>query len=367
MAIRLCRECGFPYWLSKLICWNQNGTITMKANPRYRVVIIEADFLTDLFARIEKSMGISISHLVFEAQRNASIDTIGSQLARFPYSLGRLGPNRRLVVRAFCRLSAWLGQAYARPLEYRPGRGGEALIRNPYNRELMAAIIVGAFESLERRPFEHHWKESENGEIIAVRPAQSRPEVAERMALEYPPILPGHFFMPRCPSCGVPHELSHLRWNDEEGTIIDTRRDVRVVLLDGFVPNVVFRELERELGSDIYPLIIEAEKEYTHRRMRALGVVGDPDGVLPRRERESIYENTLSTLPTRGQGNPVQYEYGYEGLTVTVENPYNEHLLAGQMAALFEAAEGREALIKWHSPQPSSVVFTARAREYQKS
>jgi hypothetical protein len=58
----------------------------------------------------------------------------------------------------------------------------------------------------------------------------------------------------------------------------------------------------------------------------------------------------------------VQYDYGLEGLTVTVENPYNEHLLAGQMAALFEAAEGREAEIEWHSPEPSSVVFTARAR-----
>ncbi len=367
MGMRKCRGCGFPYWLSRLISWNESGTITMKANPNYRAVIIEADFLTDLFSRIEESMGLSISHLVFEAQRNAAVETIGSQLARFPYALGRWGPNRRLVVQAFCRLSSWLGQAYARPLRYRPGRGGEAVIRNPYNRELMAAIVVGAFESLERRPFEYHWKEQGEDEVIVVRAAESRPEISQRMALEYPAILPGHFYMPRCPSCGVPRELAHLRWDEREGTITDTRRDVRVVFLDGFVPGVVFRELERELGSDIYPLIIQAEKDYTHRRMKDLGISGRLEGVLPKRERESIYENVLATLPPRGQGNPVEYEYGFEGLTVTVENPYNEHLLAGQMAALFEAAEGREAEISWCSPQPSSVVFTARARQRQEA
>jgi hypothetical protein len=97
--------------------------------------------------------------------------------------------------------------------------------------------------------------------------------------------------------------------------------------------------------------------------MRELGIVGDGAAVLPRRERESIYENALATLPLRGQGNPVNYEYGYEGLAVTVDNPYNEHLLAGQMAALFEIAEGKEAEVAWSSHEPSSVVFTVRARE----
>ena len=75
-------------------------------------------------------------------------------------------------------------------------------------------------------------------------------------------------------------------------------------------------------------------------------------------ERESIYENALATLPLRGQGNPVDYKYGYEGLTVTVENPYNEHLLAGQMAALFEIAEGKAAVVEWYSPEPASIIFS---------
>jgi hypothetical protein len=363
MAMKRCRECGFPFWLARLIRWNENGTITMTVNPDYRVVLIESGFLSHIFSLIEESLGMPVLHLAFEAQRKASVLTIDSQLKRFPYLMGRWGPNKHMVVKTFCGLSSWLGQAYVRPVEYKPGKGGKAIVRNPYNPELMAAIILGAFESLEKRPFEHTWMEEEGEDAISIRPAERSPDKPAGLELERTPLKPGHFHMPRCRSCGTPLELSYLRWHEDEGTIIDNRRNTRLCFLDGYVPTSVFRELERGLGNNIYPLIIQAEKDYTHRRLRELGMATKSSGVLPRCEKESIYENALATLPPRGQGNPVDYKYGYEGLTVTVENPYNEHLLAGQMAALFEAAEGRNAVVNWHSPDPSSIVFTARAEE----
>ncbi|MFW6114015.1 MAG: hypothetical protein ACOC78_03730 [Actinomycetota bacterium] len=43
-----------------------------------------------------------------------------------------------------------------------------------------------------------------------------------------------------------------------------------------------------------------------------------------------------------------------------VDNPYHEYLLAGQVAALFEAAEGKEAEVTWESPHPSSVKYRVR-------
>lgn len=360
MTIRKCRECGFPYLLSKLIRWGDNGTITMLANPKQRAVIIEAGFLTDIFTRIEDQLGLSISHLVFEAQRNASVHTIDSQLDRFPFLVGRWGFNRRVTVGAFCRLASWLGQSYAEVIGYRPGKGGRAIVRNPYNRELMAAIILGAFESLERRPFVHEWVREGVDDVISITPAEARPDISRRLDLEYPELEPGDYYIPRCPSCGVPKELECLEWREEQGVIVDTRRDKRVVFLDGYVPTIVFRELERELGKDIYPLIIQAEREYTHRSLHDLGITDLRNVALPRREREYIYERALAQLPLRGQGNPVNYKYSYDGLLVVVDNPYNEHLLAGHMAALYEAAEGKEAEVQWECPMPSRVVFTAR-------
>ncbi len=360
--MKRCRECGFPYWLSKFIRWNEDGTIAMKVNLDYRIVIIEADFLSHLFGRIEESLGLPISHLVFEAQRNAAVRTISSQLSKFPYGIGRLGFNRRITIRILCSLSTWLGQAYTQSLSYKPGKYGDALVRNPFNRDLMAAIILGAVEAMERKPYEHTWKKLGDDDVIRVQAAASRPEISQRLDIVYPETRPGRYHSPRCRACGTPRELAYMRWNVKEGTITDNRRGTRLAFLDGFVPTVVFREMEKELGDDIYPLIIQAEKEYTHRRMHELGISGGGSGVLPRRERESIYENALATLPLRGQGNPVNYRYGYDGLSVTVENPYNEHLLAGQMAALFEIAEGKDAEVEWHSPEPSSIVFTVRAK-----
>ncbi|MDY6796105.1 MAG: hypothetical protein SWK76_12650 [Actinomycetota bacterium] len=363
MKIKRCRRCGFPFWLGRLIRWNENGTITMLSNPDQRVVIIESDFLTNLFTLIQNHLGISIAHLVFEAQRNASVHIIDSQLSKFPYSTGRWGPNKRVVVKAFCHLAVWLGQSYAEAITYHPGRSSEAIVRNPYNRELMAAIILGAFESLERRPFEHTWNMLGDDDLISITPAEKRPEIAERLELEYPPLKDGDFFIPRCPSCGTPSELTYLEWRENEGVIMDTRRNARISFLDGYVPTIVFRELSREQGEEIYPLIIQAEKENTHRRIRELGIAGDKGAVLPRKERENIYESTLATLPIHGQGNPVDYDYSYEGLKVTVENPYDKHLLAGNMAALFEAAEGKEAQVDWDIPDPSSIIFTVRSSE----
>jgi uncharacterized protein (DUF736 family) len=57
----------------------------------------------------------------------------------------------------------------------------------------------------------------------------------------------------------------------------------------------------------------------------------------------------------------LEQDDGY--LRVTVENPYNEHLLAGHMAAIFEAVEGVESQIDWENPDRFTTVFTVRAKQ----
>ncbi len=344
---------------SRIIRWNANGTITERMMPDLRAVLMEADLFNTLFARIEDKMGISISHLVFEAQRNAAKEVIDGVLNRFPFSLARLGPNRRAVVRVFCTVAVVTGQSYARALRYRPGQGGEAVIRNPYNRELMAAIVLGAFESLERMPFEHTWAEIDGEDVIVISASREKPEISERLAVRMPPLKPGDLSFPRCRICGVPRELSYLRWVEEEGIIVDTRRDVRMAFLDGFTPTTVFRELEKELGEDIYPLIIAAQKEATHRHLDDLKLITREDRMSPGGSR-AIYERIMASLPLFGQGNPVSLRMEGGRLEVAVENPYNDHLLAGHMAAIYEAVEGVESEVEWDKPDPFTVVFTVR-------
>jgi hypothetical protein len=361
MRIRKCRRCGFPFWLSKMIRWEDNGTIVYTLAPDFRLVLIESDLLGSIFTRIQDELGIPISHLVFEAQRNAVAVGIEDLLSSFPLSLGRIGPNKYIVPRFFCRLSTWLGTALAEVTRYRPGRIGEAIVRNPYNRELMAALILGAFESLEHKPYQHAWKKVDGDDIISVTPMKEKPEVSQRLVLSAPEIRPGSRDLPRCPSCGVPLDLSYLEWHEEEGIVMDRRRSTRMNFIDGYTPGVVFRELEEELGKNIIPLIIKVGKELSHRRLQDLGVRKNDEEKLAGDERESFYEMALASLPLWGQGNPVSFEQKNSSLKVTVDNPYHQYLLAGQIAALFEAAEGVEAEVTWEMPEPSSITFLVQA------
>lgn len=344
---------------SRIIRWNDNGTITERMMPTLRAVLLEADLFNTLFARIEEKMGISISHLVFEAQRNAAKEVIDGVLNRFPFSLARIGPNRRVVVRVFCAVAVVTGQSYARAVRYRPGRDGEAIIRNPYNRELMAAIVLGAFESLERKPFDHTWAQIDGDDCIVITASDQKPEFSDRLAVHMPPLKPGNLTFPRCRVCGVPRELSYLEWREDEGIIVDTRRDVRMAFLDGFTPTTVFRELEKELGEDIYPLVIAAQMEATHRHLDDLKLIAREDRMSPGSNR-AVYEKILASLPLFGQGNPVSMNMEGSRLEVTVENPCNDHLLAGHMAAIYEAVEGTESEVEWRKPDPLTVIFTVR-------
>jgi hypothetical protein len=355
-----CPRCGFPLTFSRLINWNDNGTISEVMLPDLRVVIMESGLLNTLFARIEKQMGLSISHLVFEAQRNAAQKVIDSILDKFPFSVGRIGYNKIAVVHVFCRIAVMTGQSYAKAINYKLGRSGEAIIRNPYNRELMAAIILGAFESLERKPFTHSWKTVNGEDVIHITASGEKPGVSERLEIQLPPTKSGNLSFPRCRLCGVPKELAYLGWREDEGVVLDRRRDIRVAFLDGYTPTTVFRELEREIGEDIYPLIIKAQKEATRRHLDELQLITSEDRTSPRGNR-GIYERILATLPLWGQGNPVRLDVGEGRLNVTVENPYNEHLLAGHMAAVFEEVEGVESEILWESPDPFTTEFTIRA------
>jgi hypothetical protein len=356
-----CPGCGFPLVFSRLINWNDNGTISECLLPDLRVVIMEPDLLNTLFTRIEEKMGLSISHLVFEAQRNAAKKVIDNILDKFPFSLGRVGYNKIAVVQVFCRIAVMTGQSYAKVNNYKPGRSGEAIVRNPYNRELMAAIILGAFESLERKPFKHSWKKENGEDVIHIEAVSEKPRVSERLEILLPPMKAGNLSFPHCRLCGVPRELDYLEWRENKGLIIDRRRDVRMAFLDGFTPTTVFRELERELGEDIYPLIIKAQKEATQRHLDELKLIDDKDSSSPGNSRR-IYERILAPLPLWGQGNPVQLEVEEGYLKVAVENPYNEHLLAGHMAAVFEGVEGVESEILWENPDPFTTEFVIRAK-----
>ncbi len=356
MPLDRCGKCGFHSVMARLFSWNDNGTITMRNFPDMRTVVIESDFIDDLFSRVEKRMGVSLRHIVFEAQVNASIRAVDTQLSRPLFRQGRRGSFKHIGAWVNSRIPVWSGMGYTRTLLYEPGKRYEAVVANPFNKELLGAIILGSFISLEKRPFTHRWMEVKGHDVLVLESADARPDVSERLDIGFPPARPGNLRLERCRSCGTPVELSYLTWNEEQGIILDSRRGVRVTFLDGYVPTLVIRELVTEVGEDLYPLVIEAEKEYTKEHIRGLGIADAAPRFYSRDERDAIYERVLSHLPLYGLGNPVDFKHGNGWLRVTIENPYNDVLLAGRMAGVFEVVEGLDAEVKWESPQEAVLV-----------
>jgi hypothetical protein len=355
LKIRKCRKCGFSAVYARLIRWNNNGTLSIRVNPRFRILLLEAESMTRMMEDIERGLGVSIKHLFFEAERLAAVRVIDANLIGPGKLVKHLPGAKRIMPFVFCRVAVGTGMGYAKALAYRPGRYGEAIVRNPFDVELMAAVICGSFECIERKPFDYRWKESDGERVIHIEPAERKPEIAERMDFSLDPLKPGKREFQRCPGCGTPELLQGLEWREDEGIIYDRRRGVRMVFVDMYTPNVVIRELARELGDDVYPLIIEAQRLVSLRNLSEEFLASSREG--ERVDTGELRESLLEELAVRGLGNPVEHRVANGRWTVRVDNPYNRHLLAGHLQAIYQFTEGRKPQVSWSDPDPSTVDY----------
>lgn len=360
-SLMRCRECGFPRFVSFFIKWNDNGTLTQLMRKDFRVVILHFGFLDNLFSNIEAKLGISIEHIAFEAQRNASKATFAAFTDRMPAVDFFLKPAfiKRMAVEQFNKVGVITGQCHSETLEYKPGQVGIARMRNPFNFGLMAANVVGAFETLEGVPFKHTWEEeSPDNYVITVEPTGDRPEIADRMALDVTRVLPGHIMHNRCPRCKVPRAISsHLKWMENDGIILDTRTGSRVVFLDGYTIAAVFREMVNELGDEINDLLVDAQREWTVDHVGQLGLT-ESNGVATPEDLEKAYREYLKSMSLYGIGNPVTLFVDGTSVKVKVENPYEVHIIAGTLQGLREALEKSKSIVEWREVSPSTVEFT---------
>jgi hypothetical protein len=355
-----CRECGFPRLVSAVVKWNDNGTITQLMRKDFRVVVLHHGFIDNLFSGIESKLGLSIEHIAFEAQRNASMavfKAVGDRTPGLRFWL-RFSGIKRMGVEQFNKVATITGQCLSETLEYVPGVYGIARLSNPFHAGMMAANVVGAFEFLEGFPFEYTLEEeSRDAYIIKIRRSE-KPEFAERMELDFAPVLPGSRTVERCPRCHVPRAMaSQLKWMENDGIILDTRTATRVIMLDGYMLSAVFRELASELGDEIYQMMVDAQREWTVDHVEQLGLVGG-DGPLETGALEKAYRDYLEGLALHGQGNPVEFTMSDSSIKVTVENSYEPHVLAGTLQGLYEALEKTPGRVTWEEPRAQVATYT---------
>ncbi len=348
-----CGSCGFPLWLGRLIRWNDNGTITLRTRKDFRALLIEADFLTRLFGAIQDELDLPVEEMAFEAQRDAARNVIDADLSG-AFSIARWRPLKRLTVKVFDHMAAWCGQCYSHTYRYRPGTYSEGTIRNPFNREMMAAIITGAFESLEGKPFRHRYEARDGKTFIRVEPDEGREMVKSPPPVH--PLKPGSRRVERCSRCGTPLAMRDLKWMEEEGIVMDISKGVRMVFLDFYATTVVLDRLSRELGQSFAPIVVDIQRAFFLRHIWE-------EFLCERRRAEplpplELYRAALDTLALRGQGNASEWSLEGGVFRVEIENPFNEYLLAGFLSALYECAEETVPRVEWERAGLQALRFT---------
>ena len=344
MKYRRCKVCGIPRRIGRVHRWMTNGTIVNARVPRIRQVFMEADFMPELRRLISESLGFPVNRIFYEAERNSVRITVEAFLkAPLLRSAVHIPGLRRAAVHYFNNLAWETGTANSKTVEYRAGKYGLARIHNPFDLDLMAAVVVGAFEALEGKPFRSFWKKENSSYLLRVEAAPDKPELSSRLEVEYDPLKDGDFHLRSCPRCGLPLELSHLEWLEDEGTIVDRRRGIRMINLDGYTTRLVRRELVRELGEAVIPIIINAKRDYTLKMLEDLGAHYEAD----EERRREMLQDMFSLLPLYGWGLATDLEYMPGSvLRVWVDNPFDEYLIAGRLAAFYEVAEGKRARVE---------------------
>ena len=359
---RQCRVCGFPWLISNVMSWNDNGTITIVMQPEMKAVILHQDFIDALFSGIGARLGVSIEHIAFEAQRNAAKEVFDSTFNMIPgmrFAL-RFKPVKRFSVRYFNLVASDCGMCHSDVVNFEGVKSGVSRITNPFYMPMLAANVVGAFEAMERVPYKAEWEESgPDTYMLKVEQTGEKPEIAQRMDLHIEPSLPGKGRLESCSHCRAPRGLSHLEWKPYDGMIIDSRTKSRVLLLDGHTVSAVFREIRRELGDEIDELLMDAQRQWTIAHVSLLGPTPTTEPLSPEKLSEA-YVEYLSMLPLHGHGNPVSFKAEDGSIELVVENPYDPFLLAGTIKGLYEALEKTESDVSREEVRPGVSRFVLK-------
>lgn len=358
---RPCPACGVPLITRSLLTWRNNGTITLSSQDTFRALVLRHSQI-DAVRRFTGGQVMNpFTSFLYEEMRRSSQRLFDSVFDSIPFlriSLKRKSPRVTAVnfLNATARL---MGQCLSVTHEYVPGEHARGTVKNPFYMPAMAAYITGAFEALEQLPFDCTWEQSgeETYEVTVFRRKTERflrPVPRENR----PAPLPGANIIERCPKCNSPVALANWSWNMDTGIITDTRDGSRIILVDARTINGVMRSMSERFSEAVDYLMLDLHREWKLEQLKARHItpVGRP---LSRKELFTAYRSRLDTLAVEGQGNPVSIVIEGPLLTVTVENPYNNYLIAGELRAYYETFNlVEQSTVTWHEQRQGIVKYT---------
>ena len=165
-------------------------------------------------------------------------------------------------------------------------------------------------------------------------PSPHPAELKERMQLSEYRHLGGDIDLERCPSCGGPIELSRYSWDLDEGIIMDETTSRRMIMPGAIELDIVFQELEEELGATIPRIIVEAQRRFTKSSALSLFDVTNA-------------EEFRNLLAVRGMGYLENIDVSRKGLSMRLKNAALPLMIVGMMQGVFEKAIKQDTILEW--------------------
>jgi hypothetical protein len=169
---------------------------------------------------------------------------------------------------------------------------------------------------------------------VTVRQSAYRDELKDRLMLR--PYNPrrGDIELSRCPACGGPDSLRRYDWDTRSGVIRSITTGRRMALVGPPMIDVVFEELEKELGGTIPEVVVEAQRRFVRNGLYS---VSEIQGEIWLRDQ----------FARRGLGCVETMKLSSAGMRLDLANAALHLMLVGFIQGLFELAYGLESKVEW--------------------
>jgi hypothetical protein len=208
-------------------------------------------------------------------------------------------------------------------------------IADPYSIAPVVGVFTGATEAVTGLPLNAVYWETDPGLYeMKISVGEHALETEERLEAQEYHHREGDIELEPCSTCGVPRALSAYKWDDERGTITDTRKGRRMVGIGPYVMDPLFKELEEELGDAIPHAVVEAQRRFVKTGFYTVAEVQDQD-------------EFRTQLALKGMGNLREMKISPEGLAMRIESADCYLMMVGLMQGLFEMAYDVGSNVEW--------------------
>jgi hypothetical protein len=335
-----CPECKVPQPFNEGQMWLNNGDIVQSQNPQARVGFIECENLDPLFQNIGEIIGLSIEHLIVNIEARAAeayMRKLIPQEIRDMVVAMQLDPT--YISHSIVTLCHILGYGKYELLGSRYKRDEDDFVKyritKPFSVPLAAGAMAGATSSVVEGEHSISYQKiaPETYEFTTSWTEYLR-EFKRRFAITPYQHADGDIDLERCSTCGIPKSLSNNKWYLEEGLIVNKESGRRMALLGPGSLDLLFRELEKELGETIPEVVVEAQRRFVKTGFYPVSML---------RDEADLREQ----LALRGLGNLREIRMARKGLSMRMDNVIGYLLTVGIIQGLFETAYDVDSKVDW--------------------